>query len=240
MVQSINLPSTFKNLSGQRFARLLCLHPVEIRKNRHVVYECICDCGTTKMVTSSNLKSDHTTSCGCWMREATSKANRRHGRSKTPAYRRWCQMIQRCHCEYAQNYKWYGARGISVCDRWRNSFESFLEDMGEAGPGMSIDRIDNDGPYAPWNCRWATQKEQTNNTRRKGVQVRFRGEAKSLSQWGRELGIKTETIRKRLAYGWSVERALSNQPQLRVSNVYQEICTTGRDDGGGDNAGRIG
>jgi hypothetical protein len=117
-------------------------------------------------------------------------------------------MHRRCDSLESHLYKYYGARNIKVCIRWR-TFENFLEDMGEMPRGMSLDRKDNDGDYTPENCRWATDTEQHNNTRYNRV-ITFNGETRTLAQWARELGIKYSTITKRFrSPNWSIERMLT-------------------------------
>lgn len=122
-----------------------------------------CDCGTIKAVRTKDLRRGSTRSCGC-------STNVRHGArvggSKTPEYRSYDAMRQRCLNPNRRGYKDYGGRGITICDRWLEGFENFLADMGpKPSPAHSIDRTDNDGPYSPQNCRWQTPKEQNRNTR---------------------------------------------------------------------------
>ena len=209
--ERIDIPPRVTDLSGKVFGRLKCLYPVERRSNGHTLYACECECGARVYATCSNMKSCHTQSCGCLQIEVTSIANRTHGKSQTKTYRRWCQMIQRCHKPYAQNYPAYGGRGIRVCDRWRYSFENFLADMGEAPEGKWIERQDNDGDYTPENCMWATPSEQGLNTRRAQAaqKVELDGVVRSLRQWGDAIRLHPETIRKRLARGWSEREALT-------------------------------
>lgn len=195
------------DLSGQRYVRLVALHPVEIRPNRHVVYACTCDCGSLIEASSSNLRSGHTRSCGCYNRDATSAANRTHGRSKTRLYGVWRQMMGRCYLSTAPNFKWYGARGIRVARRW-HKFENFLADMGERPEGMTLDRVKVDKGYGPSNCRWATRQEQARNTRR-NVYVTHNGRTQTISDWEREMGVQGDKFAKRLRRGWPVDRALS-------------------------------
>lgn len=210
----IQLSAKTKSLSGQRFGRVTAMWPVERRNNAHILYFCVCDCGVEMFATCSNLKSKHTQSCGCQQIEITSEANATHGRSSSRLYGVWQQMKQRCHLESAPNYKWYGARGIEVCERWRNSFESFAIDMGEPPLGHWIERQDNNGPYAPWNCVWAPPTAQAKNTSsvQRALRVAYLGASNTLSGWGAERGLSSETIRKRLQRGWPVDRALAATP----------------------------
>lgn len=156
---------------GQRFGRLLVIEefPAEpglgYRRAR-----CRCDCGVESIVAVTSLRAGLTRSCGCAIREATRARSLRHGectdRKRTPEFRAWVGMKTRCLNVNVKSFPNYGGRGIVVCPRWLHSFENFLADMGRRpSPKHSIDRFDNDGPYAPDNCRWATPHEQRLNQR---------------------------------------------------------------------------
>lgn len=149
---------------GDRYERLTIIEIVPRKVH------CICDCGTERTIERG--KWGKTKSCGCLQRETVATRNRQsrtHGMSKTKTYRVWVAMIQRCTDPNATGYANWGGRGITVCERWRHSFEAFLADMGERPEGCSIDRIDNGGNYEPGNVRWATALEQTQNRRRKAA-----------------------------------------------------------------------
>src|SRR5690606_22328544 len=120
---------------------------------------CRCVCGTTIVVFASNLTRDHSKSCGC---QRIPHKEIKHGMSRTPTYKSYESMKQRCLNPNATGYEIYGGRGIKVCDRWLESFEIFLADMGERPEGMTIDRVDRNGNYEPSNCRWATVETQQN------------------------------------------------------------------------------
>lgn len=160
------------NLAGQRVGRLTVELEVEPEvyvyrgKTKHIrSYRCVCDCGNVVVVRQHCLRSLKTRSCGCLHKEAARATLLTHGLKKTPEYRTWCAMKERCSRPKNISYKNYGAKGIKVCERWRTSFENFIADMGnKPSPKHTIDRIDPSGDYEPDNCRWATYKEQFDNT----------------------------------------------------------------------------
>lgn len=129
------------------------------------------------------------------------------------AYQSWTQMRLRCENPNSDGWKYYGARGITVCDRWR-SFANFFADMGDRPSGTSLDRINNDGHYEPGNCRWATPKEQASN-RRNNRLLTIGGETKTQSEWCRQFSIDWCTVRDRLSRGWSAEDALQRPIDIR-------------------------
>ncbi len=210
----ITLPNNRTDLSGQRYSALVCLHPVEIKKNSHIMYVCRCDCGNEKTISSSNLRSGHTQSCGCLLANVVSATNKSHSKSRTRIYRVWTQMMQRCYKEYAPNYKWYGGSGVTVDPAW-HSFEQFYADMGDPPPGMTLERKRHDGPYSMENCRWATRQEQAEN-KRNSVHITYRGETKTLTAWERELGVRKDFFGKRLRRGLSVEQAFEIQNRRAI------------------------
>jgi hypothetical protein len=151
-------------LEGMRFGRLLVERQAE-SVGMATAYICLCDCGTRKTVRGVSLRKGDTTSCGCFRSEKMAEKQHRHGYFGTREYNSWAAMIARCTDENHPGWKYYGPRGITVCERWRD-FENFLADMGHRPAKTSIDRIDNDKGYEPLNCRWATPIQQRRNQRR--------------------------------------------------------------------------
>lgn len=155
--------SDHNSLIGRRFGRLLVLSRTDrVGKENKLKWLCRCDCGVEKRIQRYNLISGASSSCGCFQREFHTT----HGMYKMPHYETWKGMIQRCHNPNSADYYLYGARGIRVCERWRD-FKAFHADMGERpGQEFSLEREDNDGDYEPANCRWATATEQAKHRRR--------------------------------------------------------------------------
>lgn len=180
----------FKNILGERFGRLVVVDLKFIDKREGAFWECLCDCGNISIVRTTSLSKNKTKTCGCG--EHPSK----HGLYGAAEYTTWENIIQRCTNPNAPNWKHYGKRGISVCERWR-SFENFYADMGpRPSQKHSIDRINNNGDYAPNNCRWATKTQQCRNTRR-NRRITFNGETRCQTEWSEILGIPVGTIRYR-------------------------------------------
>lgn len=210
------------NLVGQTFTRLLVLSRAEnVGKRRYYLVRC--ECGATLSVASCHLRSGRTKSCGCLGAERRRAATTTHGHARkgqrTPEYRTWIDMIDRCERTTHVSYPHYGGRGIRVCQEWRASFERFLADVGHKPSAThSIERNDVNGHYEPGNVRWATRREQHRNTRR-SMKLTIDGRTAVLIDWAKESPASMETIRRRVLAGWPHKAAVFTpaRPMRRVS-----------------------
>lgn len=201
-----------KNISGVRFGSLLVIGfhdrittPCGSIKTR---YLCLCDCGNELITKRGNLVNGYTTSCGCSVSKILAERNKKHGMTGTKTYRCWRNMISRCTDPKNKAFKHYGGRGITVCEKWQESFSNFHSDMGTCPDGMSIDRIDNNGGYNKDNCRWVGQTTQMNNTRSNNV-VFFNDCEITVADLAREIGINYYTLHTWIKRkGMTVEQCL--------------------------------
>ena len=175
---------------------------------------CKCECGTIKVVNKSNLLLHKSKSCGCLRKELIRKNS--HGLSKTRLYRIWTHMKERCTKSYCKEYRWYGARGITFCEEWRD-FLRFYRWANTNGydDDLTLERINVNGDYEPSNCTWIPMEMQSRNTRTTRF-IEANGERKCLSEWAEITGINASTISARIdRYGWSTEQALSTHKKKR-------------------------
>lgn len=221
------MKSIFKDLTGQRFGRWIVVRldrkyyedPISGR-HFNTRWWCHCDCGNESSIDAGNLRN-HSRSCGCLKLELFKARVTTHGQSAiagkngrkkhSRTYEIWAGIKQRCYNEKTEQFRDYGGRGISLCERW-HKFENFLEDMGECPAGLQIDRYpNNDGNYETGNCRWTTAKENNNNRRqrRDASVLSVNGTTMTIMQWSRKLGIKANTIRWRIEHEWPVEQILN-------------------------------
>jgi hypothetical protein len=192
---------------GNVFGRLTVAAAAGKNSLRKRLWLVRCECGETLTVVGSHLVNGNTRSCGCLHNDELTK----HGMCRHPLYGLWLSMRRRCMSVTSDSYAYYGGRGITICDRW-SDFSNFVADMSpRPSPEHTIDRMDNDGPYSPENCRWATKSEQAANTR-VCKPITFEGRTLTASEWGRERGLIERTILRRLQEGWTVEQAL--QPPI--------------------------
>lgn len=217
-----------KILVGQKYGRLTVLEraPNAVTgKSVKSMWLCQCDCGTTKIVQGSEMmrKGRPVQSCGCYGREQASLRTITHGKSTTPIYAVWRGILARCLRPDHYAYPDYGGRGITVCDKWK-SFEGFYEDVGDPPfPRACLDRVDNDGPYSKENTRWATYKQQANNTRQ-NIRCTIFGREQTLAEWADEYGINRTTIYYRWNAGWRGEALLAKADFTNRQSVRPDEC----------------
>ncbi len=197
----IRITKKSADLSSQLFGKLLVIAPVRDNASTCTTWLCVCHCGKVVTRTSRWLIKTLYRSCGCL------GGITRHGASKTREYSIWRGMKKRCTDPRSVNFEWYGGRGVAVCESWSNSFDEFYRDMGECPPNCSLDRIDNDGPYSPENCRWVSHREQLGNKSNNRF-ITHNGDTHTVAEWARKLNILPDTIYYRINKGWPVERAL--------------------------------
>ena len=210
-----------QDLTGKRFGRLTVISRAE-NKGKHLMWNCICDCGNTKTARGETLKSGETKSCGCLLSESTRNRMKTHGFGfENRLYRIWSNMKGRCYSKTSSVYNIYGARGITVCDEWKNDFLAFRKwalangyDENAKRMDCTLDRINVDGNYCPENCRWVDIKTQANN-RRTNVFITYNEETHTISEWAEITGIKPFTLASRKRKGWSDKDCIEIPPYGR-------------------------
>jgi hypothetical protein len=204
-----------EDLTGRTFGRWTVLGPGE-KGGRYPTWRCQCSCpaGTVKDVPTRSLTRGGSKSCGCYRRDVTAAMGTTHGLSKSAEYACWKSVRNRCTNPNDEAWPEYGGRTppITICERWEKSFDAFYQDLGPMpAPGLTVDRIKNHLGYEPWNCRWATRKEQTRN-RRKTVLVTWNDETRPLGEWAERQGIAyLELYRRLFVRKWPVDRAMTEE-----------------------------
>ncbi len=189
------------DLTGQRFGRLTVLEFVPNDKPSSY-WKCKCDCGNTSIVWCGNLKNGTTKSCGCWNRERAFATHLKHGKYHTRLRRIWQQIKDRCNNSKTKIYKYYGGRGITVCDEWKNDFQAFYDWAMTNGysDSLTIDRINYNGNYEPSNCRWVDMTIQNRN-KKNNIVVECHGNSMCLAEASEVSGINCKTLYTRYYRG---------------------------------------
>lgn len=197
------------DITGVKCGRWTVLSRAENTKQGQAQWLCRCECGTEKVLKSIIIRREISKSCGCLKLEVLVKRSTKHGHATggiTPTYHTWASMVARCTNSNSREWKNYGGRGISVCERWM-TFANFLADMGEKPEGLSLDRFpDMNGNYELGNCRWASDTQQARNKRNNRL-LSYKGDIKSLAEWAEILGVNRLYIHNRLRRGMTVEQA---------------------------------
>lgn len=213
---------------GQKYGRLTILREgSSVRYDKTTMRKvwCMCDCGTEKEIDFNSIRCGRSTSCGCFNREHAKRIHTKHGKAmletgvRHPDYCIWMKMKSRCLNPNDKSYKNYGGRGITVCDRWKNSFENFISDMGwRPNKNYSIERIDYNGNYCPENCKWIHKSEQTKNTRRVKL-IEYNGTMHCLSDLCKMLNLPYATMRHRVyVLGVSFSEAIKYPQHYKMKN----------------------
>lgn len=215
------------DLTGNRYGRLTVIGRegsyTHKGGSKSATWKCLCDCGNEVIVPTCRLKSGNTKSCGCFHKEKLADRNKtsaihggKSGGKPERLYRIWSGIRRRCYEETLDAYKYYGSRGITVCDDWKNDYSKFREWSLNNGykDNLSIDRIDVNGNYSPENCRWIDAKTQANN-RRNNVCITYHGKTQTVAQWAEETGMPYRRIEYRLKAGWEVQKIFDYKNERR-------------------------
>jgi hypothetical protein len=202
------------DLTGQRYGRLVAISRAPNR-GRRTYWLFKCDCGNEKEIGIESVRSGSVESCKCLLKEVAGQQTLKHGHAKgythSRTYRAWLHAKERCFNPNSEKYPWYGARGITMCEEWKNDFSAFLRDMGECPEGLTIDRIDPNGHYEPGNCRWATDPEQR-RTRTDNVWVEHEGQRMILTDFAALMGVDYQNLQ------WHVHR-MGRDPHKAVDHM---------------------
>lgn len=218
------LPNSIIEMLGKKYGKLLIQgvsykKPVFSKKENRIkkyIYfvKCKCDCGKEKIINAETIKRQKVFSCGCYIKEKLKKGlNVKHGLTNHRLYHIWCCMKNRCYNVNYLEFKYWGGKGVSICDEWKNNFENFYNWAIDNGykDNLSIDRIDGNKNYCPENCRWATAKEQANNQRNNKL-IFYKNQTKTLAEWCNFFGVKYSLVRDRIyRYNWSFEKAITTK-----------------------------
>ena len=213
------------DMVGMKFGNLEVLDVAEPNRHGQGKLRCLCVCGKEWDALAYEISIGNIVSCGCKRdaRNAAGNVNRTHSRSKTREYKTWSHMRERCYKPEHPNFENYGGRGISVCESWRISFESFFSDMGLApSKAHTIDRINNDGNYEASNCRWSTRREQALN-RRRTMWYTHDGITLCRKDWAKKLGINVDSIACRIKKGMDFSKIVEHF-QSQVTNQVKELA----------------
>ena len=225
-------PRGFRNdLSGRTYGRLTVLSFHGQTQHKNALWLCRCECGNTAIVLGHELVANGTRtgtrSCGCLKMERDQSSfadlNKTHDMSGCAEYKIWCGMKTRCFNRASNSYHLYGGRGITICDRWLHSFEAFYADMGpRPSSAYAIERIDNDGPYSPDNCKWLLKAQQAAN-RRMNVILTHDGLSLTVAEWSRRLGVSYRQLIHRYYRGWPVDQILNVTLSLKQARRIQHV-----------------
>jgi len=221
-----------EKLIGKKIGRLTVIGRkpdyVDAKGRKRTMMECVCECGTSVVLRADSLNNGHTTSCGCLQRERAAETGRyvgakskKYGESRERLHNIWYLMKYRCENTQSPAYARYGGRGIKVCSEWNDGISGYFAFKKWAlhngySDTLTLDRIDNNGDYQPSNCRWVGSEVQNNN-KRNNIRYEYNGKSLTVFQFAREYGLPPKTLWRRLHYGWSLERALS-QPIRKSAN----------------------
>ncbi len=190
-----------KDITGETYGRLTAVRDTGVR-TYGMVWEFLCSCGNTHQAVKSEVTGGKVKSCGCAPNSGRFKKT--HGHTGSPTYGSYNAMIGRCKYSHLDNYRYYKGAGVEVCERWQESFENFLSDMGERPEGCSIDRIDGTKGYFKENCRWASIDVQADN-KANITQLTYQGVTQSIRKWSEVSDLSYDVIRCRYNAGWAID-----------------------------------